>query len=225
MKQCLRISSECNLIVMSFKVLSKAPSKCILSGEHSVVYGKPAITMALDRCSSVEGVYTHCDEFKGLKLTLINTNSLHDLSPAIAFLSSSAIAEFQDLANKITPPDLSKLTPFLNSAEPPTSPSNLLLTATLLVIWALSQADSPPNPALPASQDLSNPHPDSHPQTSLEPSPTSQNPLFPLPINKLPSLACTLTLDCPIPSGAGLGSSASVFSCIMSNLTVSLSLL
>lgn len=39
----------------SFKITTKAPSKCILSGEHSCVYGHPMITMALSQYTTAEG--------------------------------------------------------------------------------------------------------------------------------------------------------------------------
>lgn len=42
---------------MSFKVLTSSPSKCILSGEHSIVYHHPAITMAIDKRNQILGTY------------------------------------------------------------------------------------------------------------------------------------------------------------------------
>lgn len=53
---------------MSFVVETVSPSKTILTGEHSVVYGHDAITLAVGRYTTVIGKYEKQYKSTGLKI-------------------------------------------------------------------------------------------------------------------------------------------------------------
>lgn len=62
----------------SFKVRTKAPSKCILSGEHSNIFGHPLVVMALAQYTTVEGHYWK-DQQKGVVSLRFNINGKETL--------------------------------------------------------------------------------------------------------------------------------------------------
>lgn len=54
------------------RIKSSSPCKCIVSGEHSVVYGYPGISAALDSEIKIDGVYSFLDNKDEIKLVLRN---------------------------------------------------------------------------------------------------------------------------------------------------------
>lgn len=52
------------------KVTSSSPCKCIISGEHSVVYNKPAITATLNSFIKINGEYNFLDNKSQITLIL-----------------------------------------------------------------------------------------------------------------------------------------------------------
>jgi mevalonate kinase len=65
---------------MSFKVSTRSPSKCILSGEHSTIYGNPIVTLALKQYTTVEGTYTEHAGSSSVSLILIINNKELNMS-------------------------------------------------------------------------------------------------------------------------------------------------
>lgn len=56
------------------RIKSSCPCKCIISGEHSVVYGQPGISAAMNTLIKMDGVYSFLDNKDEIKLVLRNTN-------------------------------------------------------------------------------------------------------------------------------------------------------
>ena len=54
------------------RIKSSSPCKCIISGEHSVVYGQPGICAALNSLIKIDGVYSFLDNKDEIKLVLRN---------------------------------------------------------------------------------------------------------------------------------------------------------
>ena len=63
---------------MSGHVEAVSPGKLILSGEHAVVYGKPALVMAVDRCARARvevGPSTYRNEMRGNSIKTVSINN------------------------------------------------------------------------------------------------------------------------------------------------------
>ena len=72
---------------MSFKVLTSSPSKCILSGEHSIVYHHPAITMAIDKRNQILGTYTRSGKKPTVSLELKSADHSQKMELPVATMT------------------------------------------------------------------------------------------------------------------------------------------
>jgi len=72
-----------------YKISTACPGKCILSGEHAIVYGHPAITMALDVHTRVYGEYTHVGQQETVRIKFISEEKLPDMAlPSDQFIEA-----------------------------------------------------------------------------------------------------------------------------------------